>query len=461
MFSGNTYIRRREQLRQAVGSGLVLLLGNDESPMNYLDNPYHFRQDSTFLYFFGLDQPGLSAVIDLDGGEDVVFGPDQTMENIVWMGGLPTLAERSREIGVDRTCTPDRLVLALAKAKAAGRRIHFLPPYRSANRLELLRLLGHDPEALAELASVPLIMAVVAQRSIKSAEEVAELEKAVNTSVDMHLAAIRMARPGEREIAIVAELERIARAAGGHTAFPPILTIRGQILHNHDYSHTLSAGDLVLCDCGAETANHYAGDLSSTFPVSPVFSSRQLEIYELSLKVHEVAVSALAPGVPFKQIHLLASKTMAQGLRDMGLMKGSVDDAVAAGAHAMFFPCGLGHMLGLDVHDMEDLGEVYVGYEGKPKSTQFGLKSLRLARKLEPGFVITVEPGIYFIPDLIERWQTEGLFSDFLAYDRVAEFSGVGGMRNEENFLITEQGARRLGKPKPKTPSEIATARDM
>jgi Xaa-Pro aminopeptidase len=459
MFSATTYSSRRSRLRQEVGSGLVLLLGNDESPMNYADNPFSFRQDSTFLYLFGLDYPGLAGVIDIDSGDEVVFGCDQSIDDIVWMGALPTLAERSQMAGITRAAPIEQLSSVVSAAAAQGREIHFLPPYRPENRLRLQQLLGYDPATVGDQASLALIRAVVAQRSIKSDEEVAEIEKAVDTSVDMHVAAMGMARPGAVEVEIVAEIERIARAAGGHTSFPPIVTIHGQILHNHDYSHTLANGAIVLCDCGAETAMHYAGDLSSTIPVDSTFTSQQQEIYELSLRAHAAAVDAIKPGVPFKQVHLLTCRVIAQGLKEIGLMRGSIDDAVTEGAHAMFFPCGLGHMLGLDVHDMEDLGEVHVGYDGKPKSSQIGLKSLRLARKLEPGFVLTIEPGIYLIPELIDRWQAEGRFSDFIDYDRVAAFRDVGGMRNEENFLITGSGARRLGKPKPKTLEEMNAAR--
>jgi Xaa-Pro aminopeptidase len=459
MFSATTYSARRNRLKQAIGSGLVLLLGNDESPMNYADNPYQFRQDSTFLYLFGLDSPGLAGVIDIDSSDEMIFGSDQSIDDIVWMGALPTLAERSLMAGVARTAAIEQLSPVISAAAARGREIHFLPPYRPENRIRLHQMLGIDPATAGEHTSLPLIRAVVALRNIKSDEEVAEIERAVDTSVDMHVAALRMARSGIVEVEIVAEIERIARAAGGQTSFPPILTIHGQILHNHDYSHTLASGDLVLCDCGAETGMHYAGDLSSTIPVDATFTSQQHEIYELSLRAHQAAVAALAPGVPFKEIHLMTCRVIAQGLKEIGLMRGSIDDAVAEGAHAMFFPCGLGHMLGLDVHDMEDLGEVHVGYDGKPKSTQFGLKSLRLARELEPGFVLTIEPGIYFIPELIDRWRGENRFSDFIDYDRVAAFRTVGGIRNEENFLITDNGARRLGKPKPKTLEEMTAAR--
>lgn len=459
MFHKSIYIERRKQLKQKVGSGLILLLGNEESPMNYADNTYHFRQDSTFLYYFGLDYAGLAAVIDIDGDREIIFGNELTIDDIVWMGTQPTLVEKSRMVGVERTEPLNRLEEILNESSHGGRKIHYLPPYRPENKIRIFNLLGILPARCAVEASVELIKAVVAQRAVKSEEEIEEIEKAVNISVDMHVAAMKMARPGMMEAEIAAEVERIALAADGHTAFPVILTVNGQTLHNHYHGNILKPGDLVLCDTGAETTRRYAGDLSSTFPVDPVFTPRQKEIYNISLTAHQKAVAALGPGVPFKEVHLTACKTIATGMKEMGLMKGNVDDAVAAGAHAMFFPCGTGHMMGLDVHDMEDLGEVYVGYDGQPKSTQFGLKSLRLARELRPGFVLTIEPGIYFIPELIDRWRAENKFTDFINYEKLETYKNFGGLRNEENFLITETGYRLLGKPKPKTVEEVEAQR--
>ncbi len=459
MFHKNTYIERRKRLREQVKSGIILLLGNEESSMNYADNTFHFRQDSSFLYFFGLDYAGLAGVIDIDENKEIVIGDELTIDDIVWMGTQPTLAEKSRMVGVGQTAPTAQLGTILKEASAKGRRIHFLPPYRPENKLKLFDLLGIHPAECAGGASVELIKAVVAQRAIKSEEEVRELDKAVSISTDMHVAAMKIARPGMMEAEIAAEVTRIAEAADGHVAFPVILTVNGQTLHNHYHGNILKSGDLVLCDTGAETTMRYAGDLSSTFPVDARFTERQKEIYNISLGVHENAVAALKPGVRFKDVHLTACKTIAQGMKDIGLMKGNVDDAVAEGAHAMFFPCGTGHMMGLDVHDMEDLGEVYVGYDGKPKSTQFGLKSLRLARELQPGFVVTIEPGIYFIPELIDRWKAEKKFTDFINYDKLESYRDFSGLRNEEDFLITETGYRLLGKPKPKTVDDVEAIR--
>jgi Xaa-Pro aminopeptidase len=459
MFAAKTYCERRNRLKKQIKSGLIVLFGNDESPMNYPDNAYHFRQDSTFLYFFGLDNPGLAAVIDIDENREIILGNELTIDDIVWMGAQMSLAEKSRLVGIDRTAPSAYLAEMVAAARKKKRPIHFLPPYRPENKIKLFELLGIVPEKIKESASLELIQAVVAQRIYKSNEEIEEIEKAANISVDMHIAAMKMAKPGMIEREIAAEVQRIAQAAGGQIAFPIILTINGQTLHNHFHGNTLKSGDMVLCDFGAETNLHYCADLSSTFPVDPKFTARQREIYNITLAVHNAAIAALKPGVKFKDVHLAACKKIAEGMKGLGLMKGSIDDAVAAGAHAMFFPCGTGHMMGLDVHDMEDIGEIYVGCDGQPKSSQFGLKSLRLTRELQPGFVLTIEPGINFIPELIDKWRAEKRFGDFLDYSKLELYKTFGGIRNEENFLITKDGYRLLGKKKPKDIEEVEALR--
>jgi Xaa-Pro aminopeptidase len=455
MFNVQTYLDRRRTLRTRVNSGIALFLGNDESPMNYTDNPYHFRQDSSFLYYFGLNTAGLTGIIDFDEGKDYVFGNDLTIDDIVFMGYQPKLREQAENSGVRNTGDTSNLEAFLQQAIKQGRKIHLLPPYRGENRIKLLQYLGIDPVESHEAASVELIKAVVSQRETKSDEEILEIEKAVNTTVDMHVTAMKLARPGITESDIVARVLEIAVQAGGNIAFPIIGTIHGEVLHNYYHGNQLKEGDMYLLDCGAETAMGYAGDLSSTIPVSPTFSERQKEIYQITLKSHDRSVDMLKPGVPFKEIHLEACRIIVDGLKDLGLMKGDTEEAVSSGAHAMFFPCGTGHQMGLDVHDMEDLGEVYVGYEGKPKSTQFGLKSLRMAKPLAPGNVMTIEPGIYFIPSLINMWKGEKRFSNFINYDKVATYTGFGGIRNEENFVITEEGYRLLGKNKPKTIEDV------
>jgi Xaa-Pro aminopeptidase len=459
MFSKETYRRRRAELQSRIDGGLLLFLGNGESPMNYADNCFPFRQDSSFLYYFGLDQPDLAAVIDVDEGATVIFGDELTIDHIVWMGDLPTVAERAEMVGVADTRPRAALSEVVKAAVAAGRPVRFLPPYRTDNALLLHELLGVPMREAADRASLDFIRAVVDQRAVKSDEEIVELDRAVDISVEMHIAAMRMARPGMLESEIAAEVERVAVAAGGRISFPVIATIHGETLHNHFHGNTLSEGDLFLLDAGAETAMGYAGDLSSTFPVSPTFSERQRTIYEIQLVAYDAAVTMLAPGVANRDVHFTAARVIAEGMKDLGLMKGDIDDALEAGAHAMFFPCGVGHMMGLDVHDMEDLGEVHVGYGGEAKSTQFGLKSLRLGRELEPGFVITIEPGVYFVPQLMDLWRSQNHCADFLDFDALDQWRDFGGIRNEEDYIITADGARRLGKPKPLRIDEIEALR--
>jgi len=455
MFSKQTYIQRREKLRKSVVTGLILLMGNDESPMNYADNGYQFRQDSSFLYFFGLNHPFLAGVLDCDRGNDIIFGNDLTVEDFVWMGPQPSIAIQALETGVTRSGDIASLVVLLEEANARGRKIHFLPPYRPENKIKLFEWLGIHPNESKARASLDLILGVVNQRNYKSAEEISEIRKACDISTEMHKLAMRMAKPGVTEAQIAAAVYEVALASGGQISFPIIATINGQTLHNHFHGNALKEGNLFLLDAGAETSMGYAGDLSSTVPVSGKFTPRQKDIYSVCLESHNTAISMLKPGIPFKDIYFESARVIARGLKDIGLMKGNVDDAVENGAHALFFPCGLGHMMGLDVHDMEDLGEVYVGYGGESKSTQFGLKSLRLGRKLEPGFVLTIEPGIYFIPELIDQWKSTGHNTEYINFDKVEEYRSFGGLRNEEDFLITENGYELLGIPKPKSIDDV------
>ncbi len=459
MFSKQTYINRRKQLKTDLKSGILLFLGNDESGMNYADNTYHYRQDSTFLYFFGSDYAGLNAIIDIDENREIIFGDELTIDHIVWMGTQPTIKEKSEAVGINETAPAQELKSYLEKAVKQGKQIHYLPPYRPEHQIKLFDLVQVHPNIAAKNASVEFINAVVNQRNYKSTEEIIQIEEAVNITANMHLAAMKMARPGMKESEIAAAVQEIAIGAGGQLSFPVIATINGQTLHNHYHGNTLKSGDMVLLDCGAENTMHYAGDMSSTFPVDKTFTTRQKEIYQIALNAHEAAIDMLAPRVKFKDVHLKAGLTIAEGMKEMGLMKGNLDEAIRQGAHALFFQCGLGHMMGMDVHDMENLGEVYVGYNGEAKSTQFGLKSLRLGRELEENFVLTIEPGIYFIPELIDMWKAENRFSEFINYDKVVQYKDFGGCRNEEDFLITKDGARLLGKPIPKTIEEVEAQR--
>ena len=454
--SKETYIRRRAQLKRDMGSGLLLFLGNDEAAMNYADNTYRFRQDSTFLYFFGLDYAGLAAVIDVDNDREIIFGNELTIDDIVWTGTMPSLRELAATVGI----TDVRPMSELATI-VKGKSVHFLPPYRGDHRVWLWELLGVEPAAQPAKASVPFIKAIVSQRNHKDEEELRLIEESVDLSTKMHLAAYRTVRPGIHESEVAAIVEEVACRPGGALAFPTIATVQGQVLHNHGFIHDLKEGDIFLLDAGAETRSHYAGDLSSSMPVGERFTQRQAEVYEIHLRSFWAAVDKLQLGRPFRDAHIAAATEIARGMKELGLMKGDPAEAAEAGAYALFFPCGLGHMVGLDVHDMENLGEQYVGYaEGTQKSTQFGFKSLRLARPLEPGFVFTVEPGIYFIPELMDKWEAEGQFRDFICYDKLKPWRDFTGLRNELNYVMTPTGARLLGTiKKPMSIEEVYAAK--
>ncbi len=461
MFSTQTYRSRRRALQENVSNGIILLMGNGEASINFRDNTYPFRQDSTFLYYFGIATPGLAAIIDIDENTATIFGDEMTIDDIIWMGRLETLKEKAAKAGVSETQPTKRLAATLLEAMDNGRPVHFLPPYRHANLIKLTQLTGIPIEQLTGAASVELIKAVVAQRSVKSEEEVAEIERAVNTSVEMHLTAMRLAKPGMTEQHIAAAIQQVAQQAGGALAYPTILSVRGEVLHNHYHGNVLQEGDLVLNDSGAETAMGYAGDLTRTFPAGKTFTPLQKEVYDIVLNALESATAALKPGVRYLDIHLHACRMLTDGLKSLGLMRGDTDEAVAAGAHTLFFQCGTGHMMGLDVHDMEDLGEQYVGYSDtlRKDTGTFGLKSLRLGKQLEAGYVLTVEPGLYFIPELIDLWKAENKLTQFIDYSKVETFRDFGGIRVEDDVLITANGHRILGKPLAKTVADIEQIR--
>ncbi|MDR1937525.1 MAG: aminopeptidase P family protein [Tannerellaceae bacterium] len=457
MFSKETYTARRAKLKQTVGSGLLLFLGNDESGMNYADNTYHFRQDSTFLYFFGLPYAGLNAVIDIDNNREIIFGDELTIDAIVWMGTQPTLQEKGESVGIPDIRPSKEIAAYLKNARQEKQTVHYLPTYRAEHQVKLLAWLDVYPGM--EDPSVPFILGVVNQRNYKSEEEIEEIEKACVVTADMHLTAMRTVRPGIRESEVAAAVAEVAFACNYQLSFPIIATINGQTLHNHHHGNMIKSGDMLLLDAGAETEMGYAGDMSSTIPADSRFTTRQKEIYDIAVASHEAAVAALRPGVLFEDVYDLSARVIMEGLKSLGFVKGDPAEAVGAGAHALFLPCGLGHMMGLDVHDMENLGEVYVGYDGRPKSTQFGRKSLRLGRKLEPGFVLTIEPGIYFIPELIDLWRSRQKFTEFINYEKVSTYKDFSGIRNEEDYLITETGARLLGKKIPLHASEVEALR--
>jgi len=456
MFEAKIYTQRRARLKQQLGSGVLLFLGNQESPMNYPANPYHFRQDSSFLYFFGLDSPDLAGIIDVEADRDILFGNDIGVDDIIWMGDQPLMRDRAVRVGITETLPLEKLKETIRDSLAKGKKVRILPPYRPENVLKLQSLLEIPADKLGDNVSEELVMAVVEQRSVKITEEIEQIELALDATHDMHTTAMRMAKPGVLESEIAGRIEGIALSHGGFVSFPVILTMNGQILHNHYHGNTLEEGRLMVNDSGAETAMHYAGDITRTIPVGGSFSRKQEDVYNIVLNAQTTAIDSIHPGVMNKQVHLRAVTTLAAGLNDLGLMSGDVNEAVKAGAHALFMPHGLGHMMGLDVHDMEDLGEKYVGYDKSvQRSDQFGLAFLRLAKELRPGYVLTVEPGIYFIPALIDKWIKEDKHTEFIDFERVNEYRDFGGIRIEDDVLVTEEGCRVLGKPIPKTVTEL------
>ena len=458
MFKTEIYVKRRKKLKKNFKSGILLFLGNEESPMNYPANTYHFRQDSNFLYYWGLDEPGVAAIMDLDDDKEIIFGYDFTVDDIVWMGPQPTLKERARKTGVKEVHPVQKLTTFLQEALGRGRKVHFLPPYRPENMVKLQNLLGIQASVVQNYASQKMIKAVIAQRSIKSQEEIEEIEFALEIAYEMHTYAMKYTRPGIYEREISGAIEGIALSKGRGTSFPVIFSIHGETLHNHFHGNLMNKGDIAVNDSGAESLEHYASDITRTIPVGGKFSAQQKEIYQIVLDAQLQAIAAMKPGVKFRKVHLIAAKVIATGLANLGFLKGNVDDIVKAGAHALFFPHGLGHHLGLDVHDMEDLGEQYVGYSDKVKrSDQFGLAYLRMAKELEAGHVMTVEPGIYFIPELIDLWKSEKKFSEYINYSKVEKYRKFGGIRIEDNVLVIKNGQKVLGKPIPKKIQDVET----
>lgn len=456
MFAKEIYIQRRAILRQKIGSGLILIPGNQESPMNYTENTYHFRQDSTFLYFFGLDLPGMFGVIDVDNNLDLLYANDVDIEDIIWMGPQKSVAEQAFTVGVDVTAPLEKLNQTIERAINGGKKVHFIPPYRAANMIQLSSLLGIKTCKLKQYSSLALIQSIVSMRSVKDAAEIAEIELACATGYEMHVTAMKMAQPGIMEQQIAGILEGIALSKGTGTSFPIILTQNGETLHNHNHSFPLEAGRLMIVDAGAESNGHYASDFTRTIPVGGTFSQKQKDIYNIVLAANNTGLSLTKPGVTYQSVHLKVARVIAAGLKDLGFIKGDVDEAVASGAHALFFPHGLGHMMGLDVHDMEDYGQIHVGYDSQVRPIdQFGTAYLRLGRKLEPGFVITNEPGIYFIPALIEKWEKEGINKEFINFEKAKSYIGFGGIRLEDDVLVTETGARLLGNRIPINPEEV------
>lgn len=456
MFKKEVYIDRRNRLKKELGSGVAIFLGNQEASFNYPANTYHFRQDSHFLYFFGLDHPGFCGVVDVDNDKDYIFGNDFDIEDVIWMGEQPKVADMAAEVGVSNTGTLKDLALFVAHAVDHDQIVHYLPTYRGTTTIELANLMGSSIEEIKEGASIELIKAVVKLKEVKDSFEIVEIEKAVDIAYLMHTTSMKMAMPGVKEQEIAGVIEGISLALGGPVSFPIILSMDGQTLHNHSHANILQEGRMMITDAGSETQLHYSSDITRTVPVGGKFNSRQKDIYETVLSALVNSTAAIKPGVEYREMHMIAARNIVEGLKGVGLMKGNVDDAVAAGAHTLFFPHGLGHMMGMDVHDMEGLGENYVGYNEKTKrSDQFGTAYLRLGKELNPGYVLTVEPGCYFIPALIDKFRSEGKFTDFINYDRVETYKDFGGIRIEDDVLVTENSHRILGKPIPKTVAEI------
>ena len=456
MFKKEVYISRRARLHEIMKSGLALFIGNVESPMNYPANQYHFRQDSDFLYYFGLDLPGFAGLMDFDTGKDWIFGKDVDIDDIIWMGPQPTVKELALGCGVVSTAPFAKLESEIGDALSKKRKVHFLPPYRGENKMTLGALLRENPCKMKTLASADLIKAVVSMRSIKEPVEIAEIEKAVAVAYEMHTTAMKMCKPGVKEQEIFGAIEGIALAHGGGTSFPIILSINGQTLHNHNHDNILKKGRMMVTDAGAESNMHYSSDITRTTPVGGKFNRKQKDIYEIVLKANTESIKTAKPGISNRDLHLNACSIIASSLKELGLMKGDTAEAVEKGAHALFMPHGLGHILGHDVHDMEGLGENYVGYSDEVKrSEQFGFAFLRFALPYKPGHVFTVEPGIYFIPELISKWESEGKFREFINYSKLADWMEIGGIRIEDDVLITEKGHKLLGKPIPKTVADI------
>ena len=460
MFDKKIYIERRKKLKEQVKNGIILICGNDLSPMNCEDNTYPFIQDSTFLYYFGLNRENLFGVIDLDNNKEYIFGNELTMNDITWMGvQKSTLKEQCENVGVENLCSLDELEKFISLAKNENKLIHYIPQYRHSIIIKIADWLKISPKEVNNYVSRELCFAVANQRNIKSEEEIIELEKAVNVTRAMHLTAMEKIKPGMMEYEVVAILENVAKIQNCGLSFPTICSINGQTLHNHYHGNKIKEGDILLIDAGARLENGYCGDMTTTHPVSGKFTEKQKDIYNLLISMFDKAEELIKPGITYMKVHLEVCKVLAEGMVSRGILKGNVDEIVARGVHALFMPHGLGHMMGLDVHDMENIGEPIVGYNGEEKSTQFGLSSLRLGRTLEKGFVFTVEPGIYFIPELIKKWKSENKFLEYINYDELEKYIDFGGMRYEGDYLVTETGNRRLGDTMPKYPDEIEKIR--
>lgn len=448
MFDKATYVCRRAKLKELVKSGIIILFGNNESPCNCPANGYSpFRQDSSFLYYFGLNRDGLVGVIDVDNDTETLIGNDIDIEDIVWFGSVDSVHDMAESVGVSNSAPMKALKTICNEAIKMKRRIHFLPPYRFDIKLQIFNLLGIHPVQQKESASIDLIKAVVKMRSTKEQQEIEELERAAEIGYMMHTTAMRLVKPGLTEKYVAGQVDGIAYSYGAMPSFPTIFSQHGEIMHGNPSMAELESGRLVLCDCGGETINNYCSDNTRTFPVNGKFTQRQLEIYSIVEECHDYVLDVARAGVKYMDVHFAVCRLMTERLKELGLMKGDVDEAVAAGAHAMFLPHGLGHMMGMDVHDMESFDQINVGFdeETRPRLDQFGTNCLRMGRRLEEGFVVTDEPGIYFIPALIDDWKKSGHCAEFLNFDKLETYKDFGGIRIEDDVLITKDGCRFIG----------------
>ena len=462
MFSKVVYIRRRQTLlakmKEAGQSGLILFVGNAEAPAQYKDNCYKWRQDSSWLYFMGLDEPLMAAILDIDSGSETLFADDVEIDDIIWMGPQPSVRSKADAVGIAHTAPYGALGQAIALARKSARKIHFLPPSRYYNTLKLMELLGC--QQTGKEASEALVKAVISMRLIKEDIEIEAIDAACALGYEMHSVARDSIAIGLVEQEIVGKMEGVALAQGWGVSFPTILTQHGETLHNHGHAAVIEPGRLMVIDAGVESNEHYASDFTRTYPTSGKFTARQREIYQLVYDCNELAFSLTRPGITYREVHLATARKMLEGLQALGIVKGDLDEMVAEGIAGLFQPHGLGHNMGLDVHDMEDLGENLVGYDpDQTRATQLGLRSLRMARRLVPGHVITDEPGIYFIPALIEKFKKEGLGKDFVNYAKLESYYDFGGIRIEDDVLVTADGARRLGPRRlPASPDEVEAA---
>jgi len=459
MFDTDIYVNRRRELKKLVGSGMIVLFGNNESPDNYPNNTYYpFRQDSSFLYYIGANREGLMALIDVDNDCEWLVGDDIDIEDIVWYGSVASMADMAAQSGMANTAPMSKLGEMLDKARKSGQTIHYLPQYRYDNMILLMDLLGIHPSKQREQASLPLIKAVVKMRSTKSDLEIAQIEEACGIGYRMHTTAMRMTAPGLTEKYVGGQVDGVALSLGLHTSFPTIFTQHGEIMHGNPSMARLEEGRLALCDAGAENMNCYCSDNTRTYPVNGRFSQRQREIYTIVEECHDLVLDRAKPGVKYMDVHFDVCRHLTNRMKELGLMRGDTEEAVRAGAHAMFLPHGLGHMMGMDVHDMEGLGQIYVGFdeETRPNLEQFGTNCLRMGRRLEKGFVVTDEPGIYFIPPLIDNWRASRHCEEFLNFDKIEAYKDFGGIRIEDDVLITDDGCRFLGKERiPYHPDDV------